>query len=66
MESILILTGIWAFALITGLGSSILRAAVMFSLFRLQNCLKRKMIRSTPYLHVDSLWQHTTRAFYLI
>ncbi|MEI2693481.1 MAG: ComEC/Rec2 family competence protein [Saprospiraceae bacterium] len=42
MESILILTGIWAFALITGLGSSILRAAVMFSFIQVSNCLKRK------------------------
>ncbi len=42
IESILILIGIWAFALITGLGSSILRAAVMFSFIQSANCLKRK------------------------
>ncbi len=42
MESILILIGIWVFALITGLGSSILRAAIMFSFIQFANCLKRK------------------------
>ncbi len=43
---ILILTGIWVYALITGLSPSVMRAGVMFSLFALRDVRKNK---SNPY-----------------
>lgn len=42
LESALILFGIWTFAFITGLGTSIVRAAVMFSLIQFAACINRK------------------------
>lgn len=43
---ILILTGIWVYALITGLSPSVMRAGIMFSLFALRDVRKNK---SNPY-----------------
>lgn len=42
IQTIVIISGIWIFALISGLGSSILRAAVMFTIIQLATFLKRK------------------------
>jgi len=43
---VLILTGIWVYALITGLSPSVMRAGIMFSLFALRDVRKKK---SNPY-----------------
>jgi len=43
---ILILCGIWVYALITGLSPSVMRAGIMFSLFALRDVRKKK---SNPY-----------------
>ena len=65
LESALILFGIWTFAFITGLGTSIVRAAVMFSLIQFAACINRKQMLSTHYLlvafHGSMESMHTVR-----
>jgi competence protein ComEC len=43
LKSVIVCTAIWGYALITGLGASVMRAATMFTLVALGQCVGRKV-----------------------